>query len=335
MSGGVTSGLGLLASAYGDSGSDEEEAVPSGAAASSSSASTALTVNPAPGVIDVAPASHVGGMWNALKEDKAKRQTVLYQNPAYEEMWAPQQGPTLSVAEQRAAGVSSKGAHKVGHAEEYHPATDFAFEEQYHTFNAYGFAADPSAGGAQQQQAGGAGPSHAPVLGVVGDLDKWAEARGESVFSSKQPLESRMEEQRKRLRLDESYAPIPHAAPALTAEQAAQIAARHKQAKKQREGRAEEDAPAPMEESSVFHGTQTKDYQGRSWLHPGDKGRGDEEHECFIPKKWVHTWSGHTKGVAAIRWFPKTAHMLLSAGMDSKVKIWDVHESKKCMPHFR
>ena len=331
MSGGVTSGLGLLASAYGDSGSDEEEAVPSGAAASSSSASTALTVNPAPGVIDVAPASHVGGMWNALKEDKAKRQTVLYQNPAYEEMWAPQQGPTLSVAEQRAAGVSSKGAHKVGHAEEYHPATDFAFEEQYHTFNAYGFAADPSAGGAQQQQAGGAGPSHAPVLGVVGDLDKWAEARGESVFSSKQPLESRMEEQRKRLRLDESYAPIPHAAPALTAEQAAQIAARHKQAKKQREGRAEEDAPAPMEESSVFHGTQTKDYQGRSWLHPGDKGRGDEEHECFIPKKWVHTWSGHTKGVAAIRWFPKTAHMLLSAGMDSKVKIWDVHESKKCM----
>ena len=59
------------------------------------------------------------------------------------------------------------------------------------------------------------------MLGVVGDLDKWAEARGESVFSSKQPLESRMEEQRKRLRLDESYAPIPHAAPALTAEQVA------------------------------------------------------------------------------------------------------------------
>ena len=67
------------------------------------------------------------------------------------------------------------------------------------------------------------------------DPDKWAEARGESVFSSKQLLESRMEEQRKRLRLDETYQRIPSAAPALTAEQVAQIAERHKQSKKQRE----------------------------------------------------------------------------------------------------
>ena len=64
-----------------------------------------------------------------------------------------------------------------------------------------------------------------------------------------------------------------------------------------------------MEETSIFHGTKTKDYQGRSWLHPPAESRGDEEHECFIPKKWVYTWSGHTKGVAAIRWLPRTAHM--------------------------
>jgi pre-mRNA-processing factor 17 len=141
-----------------------------------------------------------------------------------------------------------------------------------------------------------------------------------------------MEDQRKRLRLDESYSQIPHAEPELTAEQKEAIAKRHAQAKKERQGRADEEAPSAMEETSVFHGTKTHDYQGRSWLHPPAEVRGgDEEHECFIPKKWVHTWSGHTKGVAAIRWLPRTAHMLLSAGMDTKVKIWDVHNSKKCM----
>ena len=85
----------------------------------------------------------------------------------------------------------------------------------------------------------------------------------------------------------------------------------------------------------MFHGSKTTDYQGRSWLHPPAEARGEEEHECFIPKKWVHTWSGHTKGVAAIRWLPRTAHMLLSAGMDTKVKIWDVHTSKKCMRTYQ
>ena len=120
-------------------------------------------------------------MWNALTVDKQKKQHILYQNPQYEEMWAPEQGPSLTNAEQRAAGIKAK-SHFVGHAEAFHPASHFAFEEQYHTFNAYGFAANPSTMGASQSDH--AGPSHAPVAGVVGDLDKWAEARGEGVFAS-------------------------------------------------------------------------------------------------------------------------------------------------------
>lgn len=68
------------------------------------------------------------------------------------------------------------------------------------------------------------------------------------------------------------------------------------------------------------------DYQGRSFLHaPQDVGvnlRSEEPPEkCFLPKKLIHTWSGHSKGVAAIRWYPHTAHLMLSAGMDTKIKV--------------
>jgi pre-mRNA-processing factor 17 len=68
------------------------------------------------------------------------------------------------------------------------------------------------------------------------------------------------------------------------------------------------------------------DYLGRSWMHvPQDTGVNLKSEyppdKCFLPKKLIHTWTGHTKGLAAIRWFPKYGHLLLSGGMDSKIKV--------------
>lgn len=68
------------------------------------------------------------------------------------------------------------------------------------------------------------------------------------------------------------------------------------------------------------------DYQGRSFLHaPQDVGvnlRSDiPPDKCFLPKAHIHTWSGHSKGIAALRWLPRTAHLLLSASMDCRIKV--------------
>jgi pre-mRNA-processing factor 17 len=92
--------------------------------------------------------------------------------------------------------------------------------------------------------------------------------------------------------------------------------------------------PGAQAASTQWHGGQGKDWQGKSWLAAPKKAAHPPE-TCFLPKRWVHTWgvdgSGHTKGVNCIRFFPKSGHVLLSAGLDSKIKVWDVHGSGKCL----
>lgn len=68
------------------------------------------------------------------------------------------------------------------------------------------------------------------------------------------------------------------------------------------------------------------DYQGRSFLHiPQDVGvnlkSSAPPDRCFLPKAHIHTWQGHTKGISAIRWFPRSAHLLMSCSMDCRVKV--------------
>jgi WD40 repeat protein len=86
---------------------------------------------------------------------------------------------------------------------------------------------------------------------------------------------------------------------------------------------------SPAECKSTFSGAALFDYQGRSWMDVPKGVRADGgEHECFVPKKLVHTWSGHAKGVNSVQFFPGTGHLLLTASLDGKAKVWDTATNK-------
>ena len=85
------------------------------------------------------------------------------------------------------------------------------------------------------------------------------------------------------------------------------------------------------EDVSIFHGPEGEDYQGRSWIDVPPGVRTEPEDACFLPKRVIHTWAGHSKGVSAIRFYPGSGHLLLSGGLDGKAKVWSVNGSRQCM----
>ncbi|XP_012506588.1 PREDICTED: pre-mRNA-processing factor 17 [Propithecus coquereli] len=108
-------------------------------------------------------------------------------------------------------------------------------------------------------------------------------------------------------------------------------------AKRQKKGKQEEEKPG--EEKTILHVKEMYDYQGRSYLHiPQDVGVNLRStvppEKCYLPKKQIHVWSGHTKGVSAVRLFPLSGHLLLSCSMDCKIKLWEVYGDRRCLRTF-
>ncbi|KAM3754199.1 hypothetical protein ACB098_03G148900 [Castanea mollissima] len=266
-------------------------------------------------------------------------QHVVAFNPTYDQLWAPIVGPAHPYAKDGIAqGMRN---HKLGFVEDA-SIESFVFDEQYNTFHKYGYAADPSAS---------AGNNY------VGDLDALQKNDAISVYNipqheqKKRKIEKKETEKEEGNDQEENVDKIELQNPAtdtwlmknrkspwagkkeglqteLTEEQKkyAEEYAKKKGEERERGGEKGEILP----DKSTFHGKEERDYQGRSWIAPPKDAKANNDH-CYIPKRLVHTWSGHTKGVSAIRFFPKHGHLLLSAGMDTKVKIWDVFNSGKCM----
>ncbi|CDW56309.1 pre mrna splicing factor; pre mrna processing fac tor [Trichuris trichiura] len=250
----------------------------------------------------------------------------LMRNAKYEEMFAPVQGPSNPFKTEQQKMPKNM---PVGFVE---PASisNFGFETERITFESYGYARDPS--------------ENAPSTAFIGDVSAAEQSKGLTVYESGK-IEG-LRQKRKRLKNNDAFdlenfkgpwAPyddevrtsIPDPE---TMKKLEDILKKRKKLVKM--ARDEENAT----ETSTLHSTLSDpyDYQGRSFMEaPHDVGvslRADAAPQrCYIPKKLIHTWAGHKKGVQAIRWFPQSAHLLLSAGMDGKVKLWEVYHGRRCI----
>ncbi|XP_069582323.1 pre-mRNA-processing factor 17 [Ranitomeya imitator] len=247
-------------------------------------------------------------------------------NPTYETLFAPELGPNNPFKSQQMAAPRNMLS---GYAEPAH-INDFMFEQQRRTFATYGYALDPSL---DVQE------TSTKYIGSVDDAEK---NQGLTVFETGL---KKCEKRRKVKGSDASdidgflgpWAKYIDEKDVAKPSEEEQKELDEITAKRQKRGKQEDDKPA--DEKTILHVKEMYDYQGRSYLHiPQDVDvnlRSTELPEkCYLPKKQIHVWSGHTKGVSAVRLFPLSGHLLLSCSMDCKIKLWEVYNERRCLRTF-
>lgn len=55
----------------------------------------------------------------------------------------------------------------------------------------------------------------------------------------------------------------------------------------------------------------------------------------YIPKKTTHTWNDSQKGVSSIRFIPNYGHLLLSASLDSSIRIYETSNKHRCLMTYK
>lgn len=92
-------------------------------------------------------------------------------------------------------------------------------------------------------------------------------------------------------------------------------------------------------ETTEFHGTDLFDYQGRSYMHvPLDldinlrKEVGSETN--YHPKKQIFKWKSGTDQITALRFFPNSGHLLLSASADTKIRLYSVYNERELLRSY-
>uniref|UniRef100_A0A674A7J5 Pre-mRNA-processing factor 17 n=1 Tax=Salmo trutta TaxID=8032 RepID=A0A674A7J5_SALTR len=219
-------------------------------------------------------------------------------NPTYETMFAPEFGPVNPYKSQQMAAPRNMLS---GYAEPAH-VNNFMFEQQRRTFSTFGYALDPSVDTSQN--------SSNSYIGAVDEAEK---NKGLTVFEVANDIDNYLGPWAKYVDEKDGAKPSEEEQKELD-----EITA-----KRQKKGRNKEEAPA--EEKTILHVKDAYDYQGRSYLHvPQDVGinlrTADIPDKCYLPKKQIHLWSGHTKVGGSVL-FPVSGHLLLSCSMDCKVKV--------------
>ncbi|KAF9942977.1 hypothetical protein BGZ75_001922 [Mortierella antarctica] len=332
----------LITQGYGSSSSDSEDA--SSQKPAKIAKTSSLEVNGAPDVSLEDPnfARHIY---------TNPTDTTLAVNISYDSMLQPIQGPVNPFAPNE---VKVRKNVWTGHVEE-NMFSEHDFRTQQQSYAAFGYARDPSILTVAESGQSGSGKKG---TGFVGNVDKAQEMDGATIWDKlPKHLRNNQTQRKRQTRGDPSVLEGDNAyrGPWATYEgegigelsgPTEEEREKHDKSvvaaelEKEKRGKATPAKPvAAGSETTIFHGKEEHDYMGRTYMHvpldldvnlhgePGSK-------ECFVPKKLLHTWTGHTKGVSAIRFIPKSAHLLLSGSMDSKVKLWDVYHDRRVLRTF-
>ncbi|KAF4025150.1 hypothetical protein G4228_017071 [Cervus hanglu yarkandensis] len=222
-------------------------------------------------------------------------------NPTYETMFAPEFGPENPFRTQQMAAPRNMLS---GYAEPAH-INDFMFEQQRRTFATYGYALDPSL------------DNHQVSTKYIGSVEEAEKNQGLTVFETGQ----KKTEKRKKFKENDAsnidgflgpWAKYVDEKDVAKPSEEEQKELDEITAKRQKKGKQEEEKPG--EEKTILHVKEMYDYQGRSYLHiPQDVGVNLRStvppEKCYLPKKQIHVWSGHTK-------------------------LWEVYGDRRCLRTF-
>ncbi|WVQ80202.1 hypothetical protein IAT38_002307 [Cryptococcus sp. DSM 104549] len=261
---------------------------------------------------------------------------VMNVNLTYEDMTRPVAGPENPFDQRKNKGMNTMS----GHVEEQ-SMDDYSFLMAQRTFDVHGYALNPSI------HSGSSAP-------IVGSLNQAHQNGYASIENMKPTRAERKETKRKRGAKGDlgvvdgegayvgpwaDWAGEKEVDPVVEEE-----AEEWREEKRRREEAAEvakEKMKVAREEKSIFHGKELTDYAGRTYMHiPTDTdvklnpSDGAPPPNAYLPERCIHTWTGHNKAVSAIRLFPRSGHLLLSASMDTKVKLWDVYNEGNCLRTF-
>ena len=266
-------------------------------------------------------------------------QKVMY-NPTYEQMYAPVLGPENPYKTDYQKGLKNSygGYYQAAHIQE------FDFETQRRTFLQYGYANDPSTNLTQTQTQTQTESDGGASCSIVGDRDSFIENKGVMIYEKSGKKDKK--QKRAREEFGEPSNVEGYNGPwaryedeirvSKPSEEEMAIIEAQKRFKPHRRAVEKETTESCVEAKTILHISDPIDYQGRSFLSPPrDTGVNftspSPPDKCFLPKKQIHSWEGHSKGVSAIRWFPRSAHLLLSCSMDSKIKLWEVYNDRRCI----
>ncbi|WVN86317.1 uncharacterized protein L203_101480 [Cryptococcus depauperatus CBS 7841] len=275
----------------------------------------------------------VGGAIITRPTDK-----VMNVNLTYEEMNRPVAGPENPFDHRKNKGMNTLS----GHVEEQ-SMDDYSFLVAQRTFDVYGYTLNPSLESSNTQ----------PYIGSVNN----AHSNGYNSIENVRPTRSQKKEtKRKRggkgdagiVDGDDAYMgpwadwqKDKEEEPVFEEEYENEEWREEKRRREEATAAAKEKMKTAMEEKSIFHGKDLYDYAGRTYMHiptdtdvklnPSDDA---PPPNAYVPERCIHTWTGHNKAVSAIRLFPRSGHLLLSASMDTKVKLWDIYHEGNCLRTF-